>query len=62
MVYLINNCMINLIQKEDLKNYIKKNSHQLFIKLNGEENELSNYIIDTLTLNEKLIFKKGKKS
>jgi hypothetical protein len=59
MIILINNCMINLIQKKDLKNFIKNNPNKLFIKLNGKEIELSNDIIDTLLLNETLIYKKG---
>ena len=51
--------MINLIKKDDIKNFILKNPHKLFIKFDAKEHELSNTIIDNLTLNEKLIYKKN---
>jgi len=53
----INNCMINLIRKDDLKKYIKKNPNVLYIKKNGIDNELNDNLIDNLLMNEILIYK-----
>ena len=53
----INDCMINFINKEELKNFIKENPKQLFIKKNNILLELNDNLIDDLLLNEILIFK-----
>lgn len=41
----INNCMINLINKDDLKQFIHKNPRILFIKKENKEIELNDGII-----------------
>ena len=57
MISSINNCMINLIKKEDLKRYNKKNPKVLYIKRNETYIELNDEIIDTLLMDEILIYK-----
>ena len=56
-IKIINNCMINLINKEELKKYIQNNPKKLYIKKNGIEIEVNNIIINELKLNEILIYK-----
>jgi hypothetical protein len=53
----INDCMINLITKDDLKYFIIKNPGVLFIKKEDKEIELNGEIINNLLLNEILIYK-----
>ena len=55
----INNCMINLITKDDLKQFIHKNPSLLFLKKDNKEIELNDEIINHLLLNEILICKNG---
>ena len=57
IITLINNCMINLIKKEDLKKYIKNNPKVLYIKRNGTYIELNDEIINTLLMDEILEYK-----
>ena len=57
IIILINNCMINLIKKEDLKKYIKNNPKVLYIKRNGTYIELNDEIINTLLMDEILEYK-----
>ena len=54
---MINNCMINIINKEELKKYIQNNPKKLFIKKNGIDIEINNTIINELKLNEILLYK-----
>lgn len=53
----INNCMINIINKEELKKYIQNNPRKLFIKKKGIEIEVTNSIINELELKEILLYK-----
>ena len=56
-IKMINNCMINLINKEELKKYIQTNPKKLYLKKNGIDIEINNIIINELKLNEILIYK-----
>ena len=57
----INYCMINLITKDDLKQFIHKNPGLLYIKKENKEIELSEEIINNLFLNEIIIYKNDNK-
>ena len=57
LIKQINDCMINLIKKQDLKNYIKNNPKVLYIKRNNINIEINDNIIDSLNMNEILIYK-----
>ena len=52
----INNCMINIINKEALKKYIKNNQNKLFIEKNGKVIEVNDWIINKLKLNEIVLY------
>ena len=56
-IITINNCMINIINKKALKEYIKNNKNKLFIEKNGKEIEVNDSIINKLKLNEILLYK-----
>lgn len=53
----INDCMINLIDKDTIKNYVHNNPKKLFIMKKGKEIELTDSIINKMNLNEILIYK-----
>ena len=57
LIIHINDCMINLIKKYELKNYIKNNPKVLYIKRNNINVEIDDNIIDDLNMNEILIYK-----
>ena len=56
-IQTINDCMINLIDKDTIKNYVHNNPKKLFIMKKGKEIELTDSIINKMNLNEILIYK-----
>jgi hypothetical protein len=56
-IKVINCCMINLLNIEDIKKFIVENPKKLFIMRNEKEIELTNDNINSFSLNEKLIYK-----
>ena len=54
----INNCMINIINKKALKEYIKNNQNKLFIEKNGKVIEVNDSIINKLKLNEIVLYRR----
>ena len=58
-IQTINDCMINLIDKDTIKNYVHNNPKKLFIMKKGKEIELTDSIINKMNLNETLIYKEN---